>query len=575
MPEQYPETFYVRLRKQRLIALADSQRQSKLDRREAYFNCTQYEHLRYNWDGSMRGPSGDMPIQPGYRPLSQKKPDVRFEAARTITQRLSQMMWGKQRFPEIRVEGDDDAEDYVRSLAKESRLSSKLRQCRKLGGAQGTGVMSFSFMKGKPRVQVHNAKHMHPVRWEDKYDLRLGAVLECYKYPVTVRSKEGQPIVKDMYYCRYWDEQVEIIWDPIPREQAEKLEWYSWPKKEVTHGFGFCPVYWVQNLPDDNDVDGVSDCHGQHDKFDGMNRILSNAAKGTLANMDPTLVMHEDRKNNTGLVHKGSGQVIWAKGGASLLELKGESMRAGVELFNTLKNLAMDEAEVVIADPEQVAAKAQSAAAMRMVYQPMLVKCDDLREQWGDNAIVPLLTDMLRAAKLITGRAEGEILTTVDGRTMQQSPTVLLPDRVKYNKAETKGPPKPGERSESEPDQGMDDMAPEMVPRVPGEREEITLIWPEYFPATAIDLEKKVLATSKAAGGTTALISQRTAVEHTARDFGITNVDAELAEIRANKESALEDMLVQQDSQGEIAAKFAPADEPGGSTDAPPGKKEP
>ncbi len=563
MPEAYPETFYVNLQNQRLISLSADQRFARLSTQEAYYKCSQYDGLRYEWDGSMRGVGGDYPIQPGYKPLRLRRPNVRYEAARTVVQRLSQMMWGRQRFPELRVEGDPDAQDYVRALAKEARLSAKFRQARKLGGAQGTGVMSFGFINGKPRVQVHNAKHMHPVAWADRYELRLSAALECYLYKVTVRDNQGRPKLKDFYYCRYWDEDREIIWDPIPREQAERQDWYAWPKKEVSHGYGFCPVYWIQNLPDDDEQDGVSDFHGLCDKFDAMNRVLSSATKGTTANMDPTVVIKDDRAKNSGAVHTGEGTAIWSKGGAELMEIKGDSMRAGLELFRQLRTVALEEAEVVIPEPEKVASQAQSAAAMRMVYQSMLVKCDDLREQWGDMGIVPLLTDMLRASKQIMGRAPGKVERTVDGRTVQDRPTIMLPDRVEYDKAEGDDA-KPG------------GLTPKLVPRTPGEREEITIVWPPYFPATAVDLEKKVLSTTKANGGKP-VISERTAVRHVADDFNVADVDAEIAEMAADRENGLEDMLTQQEGQAELAAKFAPKDEPGDTPFGGPGesKKKP
>lgn len=567
MPEIYPETFYVNLQNQRIVSLASGVRFSHMDGLEAYFKCTQYEGLKYEWDGSMRGVGGDWPVQPGYKPMRMRKPNARYEAARTIVQRLSQMMWGRQRFPELRITGDRDAEDFVRALAKEARLSAKFRQARKMGGAQGTGVMSFGFIDGKPRVQVHNAKNMHPVAWEDRYELRLSAVLECRRYIVTVRDKQGRPVQKEFYYCRYWDQEREILWDPIPREQAEKQDWYDWKRKEVRHDYGFCPVYWIQNLPDDDEADGVSDFHGLCDKFDAMNRVLSSAAKGTIANMDPTVVIKDDRAKNQGSIHTGEGQALWSKGGAEMLEIKGDSMRAGLELFNKLRAVALEEAEVVIPEPEKIASQAQSAAAMRMVYQPMLVKCDDLREQWGDMGIVPLLTGMLQASKLIIGRGKGgKVERTEDGRTIQQNPTILLPDRVEYDK----------------PDGDEDDpsaLEPRLVPRTPGEREDITVVWPPYFPATAVDLEKKVLATSKASGGQP-VISERTAVAHLADDFNVADVDAELAEIRANRESKLEDMLTQQESEAELASKFGGDEsqpgEPGGTgAEGPPGKSKP
>ena len=68
MPEHYPETFYVNLQNQRIISLAADARYPYMNSQEAYYKCHQYEGLKYEWDGSMRGVGGDWPVQPGCSP---------------------------------------------------------------------------------------------------------------------------------------------------------------------------------------------------------------------------------------------------------------------------------------------------------------------------------------------------------------------------------------------------------------------------------------------------------------------------------------------------------------------------
>lgn len=200
---EYPSTFEVNLQNQRLILLATSGRFARLDGMESYYRCRQYESLGHDWNGYLNGPAGDHAVQPGYVPIKQRRPSVRANLPRTITKRLTSMVFGKDRFPRLEIPGDSDAEDYVNALAQAAKLATKMREARDLGGAEGTAVMSFGFMQGKPRIQVHNAKHMFPVEWADKYEFRLKSVLECYMYPLTIRDKEGNPKVKNFYHCHH------------------------------------------------------------------------------------------------------------------------------------------------------------------------------------------------------------------------------------------------------------------------------------------------------------------------------------------------------------------------------------
>ncbi len=546
------QTLYPRLRALDLTQLVGSDRFRELDKLEAYYRCRQYEAREYEWNGAIRGMGEHRDYLPEwYVPMRLRKPSARYDLPKLIVKRLTAMVFGSDRFPALVVDGDEDAQDFVRQLALEGGLTAAALELRNKGGAQGSACASFGFVEGKPRISVHNAKHMQVLRWADRHQLRPAEVLEAYGYPRAVYdASSGKTITKTYYYARYWDERSERVWDPIPEEIAKTPAWVGGvPSVEVVHDFGFCPVYWCQNIKDSSEVDGESDYDGCCDAFDEINYLQSATQKGTIANVDPTLVIKDDPMLNTGEVRKGSGNAIWAKGGAEYLELRGDSMKAAQTWMTELKQQQLDTAGVVLADP-QMTAKAQSAAAMRMLYLPMINTADQLRETYGQ-LLVQLSTGMLKAAKKIGNAAPGAIVVTADGHRLQHTPCVQLEDRWVEVDREAEG-----EADEAKPKL----KEKTRKARVPGESESVTLNWPPYFPNTWTDTKMATDALN-VASGQAQLISQRTAVENAASMFGVADVDQELEAIAADTAMRSAQAAAAADALGAVESKYNDSDD--------------
>lgn len=516
----------------RLDLMCESERAASLASLSSYYYGTQYNKLKFTWDGHHEG-HGDADIKPGWHvPLSRRKPSARIDIPRMIVGRLTAMMLGEDGWPDVRVEGDDDAQDYVAALSRESKLQSKFGELRDRGGSCGTAVASFSFVNGKPRVAVHDAAHINVLEWADRYEKRPARVLEVYPFEKTV-ILEGRPKKKTYYYARYWDMDSETIWDPIPEEDAKAGTWGGLPRKTVVHGYNNCPVYWCQNRPDSMNEDGYSDYYNLTDDFDGINRLMSATMKGTIANVDPTLIIKDDPSNNPGNLRKGSENAIFSKGGAEYLELRGDSIKTSIELAKSIQQTTLDAASVLIPDIEYISARAQSAAALRMVYQPMVSQCDILRIQYGE-FLKQILSGMLAASKMIENTPPGPV-EAVNGQLIQQKPTVNLSPRITYKESES----------------GQREVAA-ISPRNPGSSEFITLHWPVYFKPTHQDLQMTIDGVTAAIDKT---ISQRSAVQATATMFGITDIDQELKDIEADKQRDVE----LQGQLAEATAKQEPA----------------
>lgn len=533
------DQLFPRLAAVQLPYLEGAWRFKRLDHLESHYRCTQYEGRRYDWDGCMRGYGGMNAVEAAwYVPIGQRKPSTTYNLARLITRRFTSMVFGSDRFPQLVVDGDEDAQDYVRELARVARLNLRMQELRNKGGAQGSACASFAFVEGKPRITVHNAKHITILGWADRYLCRPESVLEAYSYNRTVWDvASGRPKEARFYFARYWDANQEIVWDPIPEQVAKQRNWSTAvPSKTVNHGFGFCPVYWAQNLPDSDSVDGDCDFEGTTETLDQINVLLSATSRGTVSNVDPTLVIKDDPGANQGVVRKGTGHAIFSKLGAEYLELRGDSLKAALALIAELKQQTLDTVGVVLGDLETMAAKAQSAAALRILYMPMITQADVFREQYG-GLLVQLMTDMLRAARMIAGRAPGPVEVTRDGHKVQNQATVTLEPKVSTG----------------------EDGKVTTTARKPGTSENLTLNWPPYFPNTWTDVLSAVQAVQAARGEhPSPVISRRTAVENVAPLLGIADVDQELEDIENDR---VEDAAL-------MAQAMADA-EPGGGDEGP------
>lgn len=517
----------VRLRGLRLDLLCQGARYNALDTASAYIRGTQYARRRYDWDGAFLGNEGEVPVQASYYvSMSARRPRVRRDLPKLIVRRLTAMAFGKEQWPEIKVPGDPEAEDAAKCMVELSGLQTKVIEARWKGGSAGAVCASLAFVQGLPRIKVHEAKHIRVLEWKDRDEFVIARAIKVYRYE-RWEIVDGKPKTVWYYSARYWDEELEIAWDPIPEKQAIDGTWATAVRsRSVEHELGRCPLRWIQNLPDSEQEDGISDYDGMLERCDAINYLLSATHKGTVANVDPTLVIKDDQTTNTGVIRKGSESAIYSKGGAEYLELEGSAVDTAMKLAQSIEQSCLDEACVVNADPHEIASKAVSGEALKVVYMPMTAQCDILREQYGKYMIKPLIIDMLEGARRIQNRPLGPTVITDDGRVLQTKPTVILP-------------PKYEEKSSKPNAEGKVEKTVIPVERTLGTSSDVQLNWRTYFPPTPADITAMVTSAVQAKG---TLIAAKTAISYTAQVFGVKDVDNEEVDIETEKEATLEMM---------------------------------
>ncbi len=492
------------------VALVDSERTTGLEAQYRYFENKQYEDRQYSWDGRFNGYGEEADIRPGFVvPYAGRKPSVTVGMGKTIVGKLTAMMLGESGWPEVKFEDDVDATDYAKALCKEAKLKQKFSEIRNFGGGEGSACVSFSFVKGKPKISIHNPAHICILEWEDKDNFRPKVVLEVYRYQKKY-YEEGKEKLRTCYYAQYWDEIRSIVWEEIPKELEKDENWSTLVEGTVVeHGYDECPVYWCQNKPCSNSIDGLGDYDGLEGNFDQINYLMSSTTKGTIANVDPTLIIMDDPVKGKGGIQKGSGQAIFAKGGAKYLELSGDAAKSGREQARDIARYCFDEAGVVVPDQDTAKSAAKSAAALKMLYAPMCNECDVLRTQYG-TLLEQLILGMVRAARMIKSTPAVDPME-IGGELVEVQPTVVLPPKVE-----------------------QDGDSIKTTERVPGTSEFISLQWGEYFLPTQDDISKSTDTAIKAKG---TLVSDETATKHVASYFGVEDVVAERAKIDKETEA--------------------------------------
>lgn len=511
------------------VRLLDSERYKQLDRMQSYFDCAQHDSKGYDFDGrvissNMQGINATQPMISGekagwYVPLRMRRPSATYRLARVIVNAFTNMVFGENRFPNIRVNGDEDSQDFLQSITKVAQLPVRMIRARNLGGAMGTACLSWAYVKGKPRVQVHNAKQIYIQQWEDREEFIPRHVTEAYLYPQDNYDEQKKKFVRQWFwYRRDWTQTVDVLFKPALYEYGVEPAWEVDTTKSAVHNDKLCHFVWIQNSPSDNE-DGISDYDGLWEVFDTIDLLLSVIMRGATLNLDPTLVlkMDIDQVQRMG-VKKGSDNAlaVGPEGSADYLELGGGSIEAGINLFNANRRNALETAQCVVPDPSKVAAAGTSAVAMKLVYAPMLGQSDILREQYG-SGMKRLLEPMHTVAKAMSKSTV--IITDEDGNPSEVQQSVELPPKVEKTPVTDDDGNPTGDHEITTKD------------RIPGEGGEIDLPWGPYFMPTPAD-QSALVTTLSTAVGAQPIMSTETATEILMAAFG-RNPEDEVKKVQA------------------------------------------
>lgn len=485
-----------------------SPRQTEMDLLWRYYCCANYEGRRSDWDGKQAldkvehesvATSGFVP--PGFYdagqtlPLKFRKPTAPYYLARVVVDRFTSLLFSARRHPRV-ISDDSDTEDWLVGFCEATRLWSKMLLVRTYGGAMGSVGMGFKFVSGEPVVEVHDPRWCTP-EFIDRHTYVVKSLEKRYQFmdhvrdPVTGAWEEAW-----FWYRRVIDDQTDTVWERVPCTEHEEPRWNRLPRKAITHGYGFCPVVWLQNKPVEDSIDGDSDCHGIYDLITAIDALYAQANRGVIANSDPTLKIISDAEFDN--VSKGSTNALQVEKGGDVayMEITGTGAKSAVDLAEKLEEKALITARCFL--DTNTGGPSRTASEVDHNYSNMIEQADVLREQYGEHGVKSLLKMVLKAAKGL-GVTRSELQE--DGTTAVVRHTVRLPKRQIVND-ET------GETT--------------FVPRTMGAGEEVDLRWPSYFTPSfeAVLQAVQTAGLAKQYG----LVDEEKATQYIAEYFQITNV---------------------------------------------------
>lgn len=515
-------------------SFVSSERFRELEYKEKFFKCAQHDHKTFDFNGCMRkaGPVSSQPFlataqSPHYIPLSQRRPSSPYHIARLIVQSFTGLLLGYGHFPSIE-DSDPVTKDFAEAIAKECKLESTMILARNIGGSVGTVGLAWKFVDGKPRITVHNGKHLYVHEWEDRDDLVPAHVSEIYQFPRDVFDREKKAVVRKLFwYRRDWTPVADVYFAECEVGEEDPA-WEIDEEKSCIHNDGFCHFIWIQNLPEEaTNCDGEPDYAHLYENCDSIDTLNSVTVRGGINNLDPTLKIKMNREliKHHG-IKKGSDNalIVGETGDASYMELSGSSMAAGINLFDNQRKALLEVAQCVVPDPDTITAAGTSSVALKIVFGPMLSKCSVLRTQYG-TAIERVLSQMVRSAQKLYGSNEVEVDFVPDeaGNLYEEERPVQyflkLPPRIIEEPVLDENGTPTGE------------MTVGMVEREPGNGGDIHVKWSDYFEATNNDNQTKVQTVSVATGGKP-ILSRRSAVHIVSGVYGL-NPDKEFELVQA------------------------------------------
>lgn len=512
--------------------IVDSERYRMLDRRESYFKATQHDWKLVDFDGRVISQQPGWPTSmpmlssepvPGFVPLRMRRPSAPLRLARIITKAFSALILG-ERFPTSEVLFDEDAQAFDAAVIEAGELPSKFLEARDKGGSVGSTAISWSIKDGEPRFVVHNSKHLHVSEWADRDALIPAYVTEMYRYPKDEWNAEKRQYLRNWYWWRRdWTPEADIVYLPALFENGKEPLFLIDEARSATHDCGECHMVWIQNTPSE-EIDGEPDYEALYDKFDTMDVLSSVTSRGTIANLDPTLVLQVDPGLvEHGGVKKGSDNAlsVGEKGDAKYLELAGTGTTAGLEVLREHRRWALETGQCIVPDPSEIAAQGISSVSIKALYRPMLAQASVVQTQYG-RGLKRLLLQVRRAARLM---GVGQT------RTVAPPPAPVLPPA---GVAEVVADPFPAvvEVTLALPPRVVEDDVIDPVTGVatgektqrlqeqrPGMSTLLKLKWPPWFETTMKDVLDAGMAFTTATGGKAAL-SKQTAVEEMAKVLG-------------------------------------------------------
>lgn len=438
---------------------------------DALYECRQYAHL-IPWDEAAERAceSGD------FVGVRKRQPRINYAFAKVLASRLTSKLVGEDTFPRIKIENDPDTTEFVKAIIDWSELKARMLEPIRRMVNSGSVFVRFSIMGGALMVEHYLSKYCYP-----KFDSAGALEAISIKYVYTDYEdldEKGKP--REKWYKLELGQFTDTLYDNPPYSVNEEPEFTV--VASVTHDLGFVQGTWFRTSEDKHNPDGYAMAEDISEFIDELNYSLSQSSQAVSYNQEPQLTVSGMDTEELDHIVKSSAKALnlGRDGKAAYLETNMGGVDIAMQLQDKMRLALQDVSRIVLLDPEKLSAQAQSGRAMEIMHGPMVDLVKELRP-YVKKGLSELITKMAVA------------ILTFDSRGM--------------------------------------DMALDIPPGFSPASFALQFSWPPIFPMTLEDMQKKVAYTTSAAAGR--VISEETATRYVAEDFGVEDVEAEIAKIKA------------------------------------------
>lgn len=430
-----------------------------------------YERRQYaqlpKWS-DMEGPNGE------FVPVRCRAPRFNYPYSKNLSQRVGAKLVGKSVFPTLKIEDSPNDQAFFAAIIKQAKLRARLQEPIRRLVNTGSVFVRFYIQEGAYKVEWYHSKYCYPM-FRGNGELLMVRIQYVYT-DSDDKDTNGNP--KRKWYRMDVGADEEILYDNPEYKVNEEPQFQAVASVET--GMGFVQGEWFRTCESLYSPDGYSVIGDVLEFVDELNYSLSQSSTAVGYNQDPQLVFNKMTEEETEAVIR-SATKSWnlgREGEAKFVESTLNGVQRAMELRDKIRSNIGELTRVIIHDPEKIVGNAQSAKAMEVLHGPLLDLIDELREPVGDSL-----------NKLVQKMAVATEIAASQG--------VQIPLEVP-------------------PGYGIQSLNSEVD-------------WPPIFQETMDDLQKKVqVANSAKTGG---LIAPDTAARFVQKDFGVEDVDAELAKV--------------------------------------------
>ncbi len=433
-----------------------------------------------------------------YVPMAQRSPSVRFALLSTVVNDSVSFLFAEGRFPAIDAGDDEDAEEALEGVVKDTGLNEVMIDAA-IRGSVGSVAIWVRVLSKRLFFKALDTKFLTPHWKADAPDV-LEKVVELYKTKGGALKDLGYTIAKDDLASEFWfqrdfTEAQEIWYVPIKVDGDKRPTVIDNTAGRTTkHDLSFVPMVWIKNLPGGDDIDGKCTFKLAIPNSIEIDYQLSQGGRGLKYNSSPTLVLNDDAQLKVSKKHvAGDTLVIPAEGDAKLLEMTGDASTAVLAYCEGLRKLALESVGGSRADSDKLSA-ATSGRAMELMNQPLINLADKLRSSYGEGGLLRLL-------KMVAAISRKIKLVDSEG--------TAIPEIAKATK--------------------------------------VSLNWPRWFAPTADDRQADAIAVTTLKDG--GVISTETAIRAVAPDYDIEDTEKELADVGKEAQVAQDNQLALKASQ--------------------------